>query len=78
MYIKTFYSWMIQNHFQDDTPIGDLARDMKSDGQRIVRATRYSRNRAYLSLRNAAPECIDAFEAAWSEYEAYKKVQHYA
>ena len=78
MSIKTFYSWMIQNHLCDDTPIGDLARDMKADKRWYLRATGYSRNRTLLTLLKAAPACVDAFDAAWLEYEAYKKEQRYA
>lgn len=78
MCIKTFYVWLIRNHLHNDTPIGDLARDLKSDRREFIRATGYSRNRTYLTLRNAAPACIDAFDAAWMEYEAYKKEQRHA
>lgn len=78
MHIKTFYGWMIQNHIHDNTPIGDLARDMKSDQQEFIRAIGYNRNRIYLTLRNAAPKCIDAFDTAWREYEAYKEVLRHA
>ena len=73
MCIKTFYSWIIQNHLHDDTPVGDLARDMKADKRWYLKATGYNRNRTFLTLLHAAPACIDAFEATWLEYEAYKK-----
>jgi hypothetical protein len=78
MSMKIFYSGMIQNRLYDDTPVGDLARDMNADKRWYLRSTGYSRNLTLLTLLQAAPTCIDAFNAAWLEYEAYKKERRYA
>jgi len=78
MSMKTFHSWMLQNRLYDDTPVGDLARDMKADKRWYLRSAGYSRNHTLLTLLQAAPTCIDAFNAAWLEYEAYKKERRYA
>lgn len=44
----TFYEWMYEFHRKDDSPIGDLARDMVLDRNGFVKSTSYSKNKKYL------------------------------
>lgn len=74
----TFYAWLMKNHRGEDTPLGDLANDMRRESKSFPRATGYRRNRIYLELRNATIGCLDAFEEAWIEYTQYKREQKYA
>ena len=73
MYHLSFYKWMTLNHLQDASSMGKLARDMKEDKKHFIRATKHSRNRAYLELCDASENCLDTFEEAWKGYTAYKR-----
>lgn len=75
----TFYTYMMRKHLHDESPLGDLAKDMKGDGEH------FPRNRAtklegwhrlilnYLYDCGACDGCIDAFEEAWKEYAKWLK-----
>ena len=74
----TFFTWMIRKHQRDDTPIGDLARDMQHESKKFVRSTAYCHNRNYLELHGACDDCMEAFEDAWKEYAGDKAECDYA
>ena len=68
-----FVEWLAQQARRRDA-IGDLARDTRRDGDgpppgKISR----SKLRAYLEARGAIPEAVDALDAAWDEWDAYRR-----
>jgi uncharacterized protein YozE (UPF0346 family) len=70
---KTFYQWL-RTHKDDDTPIGDLARDAGRDS-RFPRGVTQNNAviRNHLNRMNACPDALTAFESAWDEYGGYRK-----
>lgn len=69
----TFYEWMYEFHRKDDSPIGDLARDMVLDRNGFVKSTSYSKNKKYVYSQMPCEGCKKAFLQAWNQYEFYKK-----
>jgi uncharacterized protein YozE (UPF0346 family) len=70
----TFYTYMTRKHIDDDTPMGDLARDMKEDKEKFPR-NENSKIRGwhgylynYLCDHGACGACLDTFDEAWEEY----------
>ena len=70
-----FYTWMKHNFLTDDSPKGDLARDIKDDGFYFPKAGRQDKVKKYLICRNASDKCLKTFEECWKEYtECEKKI----
>ena len=68
-----FVEWLAGQARRRDA-IGDLARDTRRDGDwpppgKISR----SKLRAYLESRGAIPEALDVLDAAWDEWDAYRR-----
>jgi len=68
-----FVGWLAQQARRRDA-IGDLARDTRRDGDwpppgKVSR----SKLRAHLEARGAIPEALDALDAAWDEWDAYRR-----
>ena len=66
---KTFYSWLLQFH-DDDTVIGDLARDARSDADFPRRSISYRHLQDYLESKNASDAAMDVFTDAFARYKA--------
>ena len=66
---KTFYSWLLQFH-DDDTAIGDLARDARSDADFPRRSISYRHLKDYLESKNASDAAMDVFTEAFVRYKA--------
>ncbi len=75
----TFYTFMVKNHLNDDSPSGDLARDMQSDARAFPRNGKgkfdgwHSLIRGHLESRGACAKCLSTFEACWKEYVECEK-----
>lgn len=67
-----FKTWIIKRHIDDDSPIGDLARDIKDDGT-FKEKNSLSGIDNYLDMNNACDRCIEAFKKAWDEYTKWQK-----
>ena len=68
-----FVEWLASQTRRRDA-IGDLARDTRRDGAwpppgKVSR----SKLRAYLEARGAIAEALDALDAAWDEWDAYRR-----
>ena len=68
-----FVGWLAQQARRRDA-IGDLARDTRRDGDwpppgKVNR----SKLRTHLESRGAIPEAVDALDAAWDEWDAYRR-----
>ena len=63
-----FYKWMIQNHIDDNTTIGSIARLMEANKHRFRRARGYTKARGYLETLTTRQDYLDAFDRAWGEY----------
>lgn len=74
----TYINWMKKTYGEEDSPKGDLARDIKADGDfpknsigkfdgchRLIRS--------YLVRQSACSGCLAAFDETWEEYEACEK-----
>lgn len=66
---KTFYSWLLQFH-DDDTAIGDLARDARSDADFPRRSISYRHLKDYLESKNACDAAMNVFTDAFAQYKA--------
>lgn len=63
-----FYTWMMEKHLRTDAPIGDLARDMRSDLEFPYDGDK-EEIAEYLEDCGACDACMDTFEEAWERYE---------
>lgn len=70
--VISFYRFMIDNYIKDDSPIGDLACEMKADEDFPKRSISYTTIYYYLIRKNASHECRDAFDEAWKEYKNWR------
>jgi uncharacterized protein YozE (UPF0346 family) len=77
--MMTFYTFMIRNHLNEDTPAGDLAQDMYGDTEtfpknRPCKFDGWHRLiRSYLEQENACRQCLETFETCWKEYVECEK-----
>ena len=63
-----FKQYMISNHIKEDTPKGDLARDLKMDKE-FPRICCKKEGTIYLEKYGACYNAIETFKAAWKEYK---------
>ena len=68
----SFYRFILDNYIKEDSPIGDLARDIKGDKSFPKRCIDYSRIYSYLVGKGACNEAMEAFEECWKEYKAWR------
>ena len=71
--IISFYKFMIENCLEEDSPSGDLARDMKGDRDFPRFSIKYERIRDHLERNAACSDCFDAFEECWNRYLIWKE-----
>lgn len=63
----TFKTW-IQQYINEESPIGDLARDNKLD-PKFPDSNSYDTLYSYLLSQNASYLCLQSFEKAWKLYK---------
>lgn len=61
-----FFRWMMARYLCEDSPAGDLAKDMYSDDEFPVTD---SRREILCHLHGACKECLEVFERCWKEYQ---------
>ena len=66
---KSFYSWLLQFK-NDDTAIGDLARDARSDSEFPRRSISYGHLEKYLESKHACDAAMRVFTEAFDKYKA--------
>ena len=69
----SFYKFMIMNFLEDDSPLGDLARDMKSDRDFPKFSVTYDRIMNHLERCAACSDCFDTFDEGWNRYMIWKE-----
>ena len=69
----SFYKYMIMYFLEDDSELGDLARDMKSDRGFPRFSINYERIMDHLERCAACPDCFDVFEECWNRYMMWKE-----
>lgn len=75
----TFYNFMIRNYLTDDSPKGDLARDMKRDKvafpKNDSKKYRVWHDLIYIYLMRceACDDALAIFEICWKEYVLCEK-----
>lgn len=74
--IISFYKYMIENFLKEDSPSGDLARDMKADRDFPRFSINYERIRDYLERCAACSDCFDIFEECWNSYQIWKEADN--
>lgn len=67
-----FKDWLVDRHLNKDTPFGDLADDVASDGEFPTKNTREA-IRDYLERQHACTACLETFGRAWAAYRRYVK-----
>ena len=72
----SFYKFMIMNFLEEDSPLGDLARDMKSDRDFPKSAISHDRILDHLERCAACSDCFDAFEESWNRYLLWKEADN--
>lgn len=71
--MTSFSSFMLRNYVEEDSYLGDLARDIRDDPGFPRRASSYATILKYLLNRHACPEAITAFDDAYSLFEKTNK-----
>jgi uncharacterized protein YozE (UPF0346 family) len=66
---QSFYSWLLKFK-NDDTAIGDLARDARVDGEFPRHSVSYKNLEKYLESKHACEEAMDVFTEAFAQYKA--------
>ena len=66
-----FKQYMISNHINEQTPKGDLARDLKMDKE-FPRISCKKEGIIYLENRGACYNAIKTFKDSWKEYKGYR------
>jgi uncharacterized protein YozE (UPF0346 family) len=66
---RSFYEWLMKQVDRND-PVGDLARDAKSDNQFPVSATHFGRVLGHLAAMGAGQPAKQALQEAWREYRS--------
>ena len=64
----TFKKWILQ-YINEDSPIGDLARDNKKD-PKFPDSNSYDTLYSYLFSQKASYLCLQSFEKAWQLYKS--------
>ena len=66
---ESFYRYMMF-FLAEDTPAGDLARDMKRSGDEpdLSQIRSWDSLSSYLRFRDACPECIRTARECWRKY----------
>lgn len=67
--MTSFSSFMLRNYVEEDSYLGDLARDIRDDPKFPRRARNYATILKYLLNCHACPEAITAFDDAYSLFE---------
>ena len=66
---KSFYSWLMQFK-NDDTAIGDLARDVNRDSEFPRRSISYRHLKKYLESKQAVDVVMNVFMEAFTQYKS--------
>lgn len=66
---KSFYSWLMQFE-NDDTAIGDLARDVNRDSEFPRRLISYRHLKKYLESKQAVDVVMNVFMEAFTQYKS--------
>lgn len=69
----SFYEFMIENYINDETPLGDLARDMRDDKEMPENKNNDERIFQYLDFKIRDTIVEEIFEEAKKEYKKYKE-----
>ena len=64
-----FKAWLLANHADENTPIGDLAGDVGLDPNFPTKGNRQALLRHVEEVWGASAAFLDCFEAAWRLYE---------
>ena len=67
----TFNRWLKQFN-NEDSPIGDLARDNNQDPT-FPNSYSYKKIRVHLESQNASELCMESFQNAWTRYKNRNK-----
>lgn len=84
----SFYDWIVNIYADEDSPVGDLARDIKEESEWPnpnndrpkfwkekfpCNKQSYNKIRSHLFAYGACRDAMDAFEEAWKMYKSYSK-----
>ncbi len=72
----SFYKFMTANFLADNSPPGDLARDMKRDPDFPRFSINYERIRNHLERCAACSDCFDTFDECWNRYMLWKEADN--
>ncbi|WP_309032534.1 YozE family protein [Streptomyces alfalfae] len=68
-----FRTWLITHHADEQSPIGDLARDVRSDTDWPTAVSdELAVYRDHLEAMDAVDEALEALDDAWDAYEAQR------
>lgn len=74
--MKTFYQWLTSKENRNrNSIVGDLARDAYKDEGFIAHSHGIRVLRRYLKCIGACSGCMDALDAAYMEFKAYRARQ---
>lgn len=67
-----FKARIIERHADEESPIGDLANDIRDD-ESFTKKNSFSGIDCYLNAHSACSQCHEAFRQAWDEYGKWRK-----
>ncbi len=70
-----FAKWLVEKHSKSDTPVGDLARDVR-DGLGLPDSGDRAALRYHLDYNGVDQWALDALDVAWAEYEQASADEH--
>lgn len=71
--MKTFYAFMMDEYYSEDSPEGDLARDMECDRDFPKDKSDFDSLMFYFRTRNACADAVEIFISCYREYFGYYK-----
>lgn len=63
-------TWLVEHHGKADTPVGDLARDVRHDPNFPVKGGREDLRNFLEEFAGADSWALEAFDQAWSAYKS--------
>ena len=69
---KYFFDFMTDNYIKENSPAGDLARDINRDKSFPQKSASHKEIINHLKQNKACTECLETFKWSWKEYVFWK------
>ncbi|MFJ4084912.1 YozE family protein [Streptomyces iakyrus] len=66
----SFRAWLVTNHAGEQSPLGDVARDVRDDDEwPDIQFESLREYLEYLNSQDASEDVLDLIEEAWGQYK---------